>query len=89
MRRFCAVPDAALAREHLRRLTAAPHWASSPEDYATASVRGGAVSGGGSADGACAVQRVDESAGVDPGGGVRRRRGNDLHRAFRGARGTG
>lgn len=33
---FLAVPDPALAREHLRRLTAAPHWASSPEDYQTA-----------------------------------------------------
>jgi len=33
---FLAVPDRALAREHLKRLTAAPHWASSPEDYATA-----------------------------------------------------
>ncbi|MDP9038598.1 MAG: M28 family metallopeptidase [Acidobacteriota bacterium] len=33
---FLRVPDAALAREHLRRLTAAPHWASSPEDYRTA-----------------------------------------------------
>jgi len=33
---FLAVPDPALAREHLKRLTAAPHWASSPEDYATA-----------------------------------------------------
>jgi N-acetylated-alpha-linked acidic dipeptidase len=31
-----AVPDTSLAREHLRTLTAAPHWASSPEDYATA-----------------------------------------------------
>ena len=33
---FLAVPDAALAREHLKRLTSAPHWASSPEDYQTA-----------------------------------------------------
>jgi len=33
---FLAVPNRALAREHLKRLTAAPHWASSPEDYATA-----------------------------------------------------
>jgi N-acetylated-alpha-linked acidic dipeptidase len=33
---FLAVPDPALAREHLQRLTSAPHWASSPEDYATA-----------------------------------------------------
>jgi len=33
---FLAVPDRALAREHLKVLTAAPHWASSPEDYATA-----------------------------------------------------
>ena len=33
---FLAVPDPALAREHLRRLTSAPHWASSPEDYQTA-----------------------------------------------------
>lgn len=33
---FMAVPDAALARQHLKTLTAAPHWASSPEDYATA-----------------------------------------------------
>ena len=31
-----AVPDPALARQHLKMLTAAPHWASSPEDYATA-----------------------------------------------------
>jgi N-acetylated-alpha-linked acidic dipeptidase len=35
-REFMAVPDAALARQHLKTLTAAPHWASSPEDYATA-----------------------------------------------------
>jgi N-acetylated-alpha-linked acidic dipeptidase len=35
-KKFLAVPDPALAREHLKRLTAAPHWASSPEDYATA-----------------------------------------------------
>ncbi|WP_213807627.1 M28 family metallopeptidase [Granulicella sp. dw_53] len=33
---FLAVPDAALAGQHLKVLTAAPHWASSPEDYATA-----------------------------------------------------
>jgi N-acetylated-alpha-linked acidic dipeptidase len=33
---FLAVPDPALARQHLKILTAAPHWASSPEDYATA-----------------------------------------------------
>ena len=33
---FLAVPDPRLARQHLRTLTAAPHWASSPEDYATA-----------------------------------------------------
>ena len=31
-----AVPDAKLAGQHLKILTAAPHWASSPEDYATA-----------------------------------------------------
>jgi N-acetylated-alpha-linked acidic dipeptidase len=33
---FLPVPDAKLAGEHLKTLTAAPHWASSPEDYATA-----------------------------------------------------
>ena len=33
---FLAVPDAALAGQHLKTLTAAPHWASSPEDYKTA-----------------------------------------------------
>ncbi len=33
---FLKVPDAKLAGEHLKTLTAAPHWASSPEDYATA-----------------------------------------------------
>jgi N-acetylated-alpha-linked acidic dipeptidase len=33
---FIAIPDAALAGQHLKILTAAPHWASSPEDYATA-----------------------------------------------------
>ena len=33
---FLGVPDARLAGEHLKTLTAAPHWASSPEDYATA-----------------------------------------------------
>jgi N-acetylated-alpha-linked acidic dipeptidase len=33
---FLAVPDAKLAGQHLKTLTAAPHWASSPEDYATA-----------------------------------------------------
>jgi N-acetylated-alpha-linked acidic dipeptidase len=33
---FMAVPDPKLAGEHLKTLTAAPHWASSPEDYATA-----------------------------------------------------
>jgi N-acetylated-alpha-linked acidic dipeptidase len=33
---FLAVPDAKLAGEHLKTLTAAPHWASSPEDYTTA-----------------------------------------------------
>jgi len=33
---FLAVPDAALAGQHLKELTKAPHWASSPEDYATA-----------------------------------------------------
>src|SRR6201996_8176291 len=33
---FMAVPDAALAGKHLKTLTSAPHWASSPEDYATA-----------------------------------------------------
>jgi N-acetylated-alpha-linked acidic dipeptidase len=30
------VPSATLAREHLKTLTAVPHWASSPEDYTTA-----------------------------------------------------
>lgn len=33
---FLAVPDARLAGEHLKVLTASPHWASSPQDYATA-----------------------------------------------------
>jgi len=33
---FLAVPDPELARLHLKVLTSAPHWASSPEDYATA-----------------------------------------------------
>jgi len=33
---FSAVPAAASAREHLRRLTAEPHVAGTPEDYATA-----------------------------------------------------
>ena len=33
---FLAVPDAKLAGQHLKTLTSAPHWASSPEDYATA-----------------------------------------------------
>jgi N-acetylated-alpha-linked acidic dipeptidase len=33
---FLAVPDPRLAEQHLKILTAAPHWASSPEDYATA-----------------------------------------------------
>jgi N-acetylated-alpha-linked acidic dipeptidase len=31
-----AIPDPVLAGQHLKTLTAAPHWASSPEDYATA-----------------------------------------------------
>ena len=31
-----AVPDAALANSTSKTLTSAPHWASSPEDYATA-----------------------------------------------------
>jgi len=35
-RKFMAVPDAKLAREHLRILTQAPHIAGSPEDKATA-----------------------------------------------------
>jgi N-acetylated-alpha-linked acidic dipeptidase len=33
---FQAVPDARLAGQHLKTLTAEPHWASSPEDYKTA-----------------------------------------------------
>lgn len=33
---FLAVPDAKLAGQHLKVLTAEPHWASSPEDYKTA-----------------------------------------------------
>jgi N-acetylated-alpha-linked acidic dipeptidase len=33
---FLTVPDPILAGQHLKTLTAAPHWASSPEDYATA-----------------------------------------------------
>ena len=33
---FMAVPDAKLAGEHLKILTAEPHWASSPEDHKTA-----------------------------------------------------
>ena len=33
---FLAVPDATLAGQHLKILTAEPHWASSPEDYKTA-----------------------------------------------------
>jgi N-acetylated-alpha-linked acidic dipeptidase len=33
---FMAVPDPRLAEQHLKVLTVAPHWASSPEDYATA-----------------------------------------------------
>jgi N-acetylated-alpha-linked acidic dipeptidase len=33
---FQAVPDAALAGQHLKILTAEPHWASSPEDKKTA-----------------------------------------------------
>jgi N-acetylated-alpha-linked acidic dipeptidase len=33
---FMAVPDAALAGQHLKELTKAPHWASSPEDHDTA-----------------------------------------------------
>jgi len=33
---FLQVPDAKLAGEHLKTLTAAPHWASSQQDYVTA-----------------------------------------------------
>jgi N-acetylated-alpha-linked acidic dipeptidase len=33
---FLAIPDARLAGQHLKTLTSAPHWASSPEDYTTA-----------------------------------------------------
>lgn len=33
---FLAVPNAQMAGEELKALTAAPHWASSPEDYKTA-----------------------------------------------------
>jgi len=33
---FLPVPDAKLAGEHLKTLTASPHWASSQQDYATA-----------------------------------------------------
>ena len=33
---FLKVPDAELAGQHLKILTAEPHWASSPEDYKTA-----------------------------------------------------
>ncbi|HZY63406.1 MAG TPA: M28 family metallopeptidase [Edaphobacter sp.] len=33
---FLPVPSATLAGEHLKTLTAEPHWASSPEDYKTA-----------------------------------------------------
>ncbi|MEO8737844.1 MAG: glutamate carboxypeptidase, partial [Edaphobacter sp.] len=33
---FMAIPDAKLAGEHLKILTAEPHWAGSPEDYKTA-----------------------------------------------------
>ncbi|HTH53144.1 MAG TPA: M28 family metallopeptidase [Edaphobacter sp.] len=33
---FLSVPDAKLAGEHLKTLTAVPHWASSEQDYATA-----------------------------------------------------
>ncbi|WP_158944997.1 M28 family metallopeptidase [Granulicella sp. S190] len=33
---FMAIPDATLAGQHLKTLTSAPHWASSPEDYTTA-----------------------------------------------------
>jgi len=33
---FMAVPDPKLAQAHLKELTKAPHWASSPEDYDTA-----------------------------------------------------
>jgi len=33
---FLAIPSAKLAGEHLKTLTAEPHWASSPEDYKTA-----------------------------------------------------
>lgn len=33
---FLAVPEAALAGQHLRAMASAPHWASSPADYATA-----------------------------------------------------
>jgi N-acetylated-alpha-linked acidic dipeptidase len=33
---FLAVPDTKLAQQHMQALTTAPHWASSPEDYATA-----------------------------------------------------
>jgi N-acetylated-alpha-linked acidic dipeptidase len=35
-KKFLAVPDPALAREHLRTLTSAPHIAASPEDRRTA-----------------------------------------------------
>ncbi len=34
--KFLTVPDPKLAQQHLKTLTSAPHWASSPEDYATA-----------------------------------------------------
>jgi N-acetylated-alpha-linked acidic dipeptidase len=33
---FLSVPSTTLAREHLQTLTATPHWASSPQDHATA-----------------------------------------------------
>ncbi len=33
---FLAIPSAQLAGQHMKELTKAPHWASSPEDYTTA-----------------------------------------------------
>jgi N-acetylated-alpha-linked acidic dipeptidase len=33
---FLAIPDPQLAQQHLKALTAAPHWAGTPEDYVTA-----------------------------------------------------
>ena len=75
---FQAIPDPILAGQHLKELTKAPHWASSPEDYATAEYVAARVQSSRPPNRNCPLPRPAQQARFHPHRSLRPRRHSKL-----------